>query len=186
LCQVRSLFARSIFFFFFFFWSFSLSFSEAFVQMQKDAMAEGLELATQAVSEDGAGRVANAARLYEQAEQALARALASLPTSQTALANVVHAKIREYAQRRALLIASLQTPFNPSVPFPPAPEYVSSGYSSNNVQISVPAPSSSPTSINDILRLAFDVAQHARQEDAVGNTRGAFEVCVFVLVFVFG
>jgi hypothetical protein len=31
-------------------------------------------------------------------------------------------------------------------------------------------------SINDILRLAFDVAQHARQEDATGNLRGAFDL----------
>jgi hypothetical protein len=31
-------------------------------------------------------------------------------------------------------------------------------------------------SINDILRLAFDVAQHARQEDATGNLKGAFEL----------
>ena len=37
-------------------------------------------------------------------------------------------------------------------------------------------PKADPVSINDILRLAFDVAQHARQEDATGNLKGAFEL----------
>lgn len=123
---------------------------------RKDSLSLGLELVTTAVADDVAGRYASAVRHYDLAINYLTQALSD--PVQAAHASLISQKIREYSDRRSVLASSLGG-IEPPVLAP-----------------AVPPPAAAATSINDILRLAFDVAQHARQEDACGNVRGAFEL----------
>jgi hypothetical protein len=143
-----------LFFFFFFFENFSLHFSVE-GKMQKDSLSLGLELVKSAIADDAAGRYPSAVRHYDLAINYLSHALAD--PAQAANSAIISQKIREYSDRREVLAASLGGVEQPLVSAP----------------VGV---ASTPSSINDILRLAFDVAQHARKEDAYGNVKGAFDL----------
>ncbi len=141
--------------------------------MQQDSLSLGLELVKTAVAEDGAGRYVSAVRHYDLAVASLSRALSD--PAQQHHAALIAQKIREYSERRAVLVASGVVAASdppPALAFQTSPNAVSSSAPSSSSSLAPPA----ATSINDILRLAFDVAQHARQEDACGNARGAFEL----------
>jgi hypothetical protein len=132
--------------------------------MNKDALSLGLELVTSAINNDGAGKYAVAVREYDLGVGYLTQALAD--PAQVHNSALISQKIREYTERRNALASSLGHGFEA-----PAPVAAQA-----HVYSPPPAPVGGSVSINDILRLAFDVAQHARQEDACGNLHGAFEL----------
>ncbi len=132
--------------------------------MNKDSLSLGLELVTSAIHNDSAGKYAAAVREYDLGVNYLTQALAD--PAQLHNSALISQKIREYTERRNALAASLGDGFEA-----PAPVAAQA-----HVYSPPPAPVGGSVSINDILRLAFDVAQHARQEDACGNLHGAFEL----------
>ena len=132
--------------------------------MNKDALSLGLELVKSAIHNDSAGKYAAAVREYDLGVNYLTQALGD--PAQVHNSALISQKIREYTERRNALAASLGQGFEAPVPVA----------SQAHVYSPPPAPVGGSVSINDILRLAFDVAQHARQEDACGNLTGAFEL----------
>ncbi len=131
--------------------------------MNRDALSLGLELVTAAIQDDGAGRYASAVRQYDLAISYFSQSLSD--PAQQHNTGVISQKIREYTDRRNALASSLGQGYEAPVMAQPT-----------HVYAPPPAPVVASVSINDILRLAFDVAQHARQEDACGNLHGAFEL----------
>ncbi len=122
--------------------------------MDQEPLSLGLECARLACEEDAAQRWPTAVRHYDLAINYLTRALQD--PQHAGNQAVIAQKIREYADRRAYIGAQVSAVEAPSA--------------------AAATPIKKDVSINDVLRLAFDVAAHARKEDAMGNLKGAFEL----------